>query len=125
MCSFAALVVFGSWRLLRDTVRVLLEGTPAHLDPEAVAAELLSADDVSAVHHLHLWSLGSESEALSAHVVIDGEPTLHDAQSVVDRLKAMLADRFGITHATLEIECHPCAAEVAAAPGAHAGHPHH
>jgi cobalt-zinc-cadmium efflux system protein len=48
--------------------------------------------------------------ALSVHVVLEGEPTLHDAQAAGDGLKAMLATRFGIEHATLELECHDCAA---------------
>jgi cobalt-zinc-cadmium efflux system protein len=104
----AMLVVIGAWRLLRDATRVLLEATPAHLDPGEVRVALLADPAVTAVHHLHLWSLGSESEALSAHVVVEGTPTLHDARAVADRLKAMLAERFAIGHSTLEVECHPC-----------------
>jgi cobalt-zinc-cadmium efflux system protein len=104
----AALVVLGAWRLLRDATRVLLEATPAHVDPDAVRAALLEDRSVRTVHHLHVWSLGSESEALSGHVVVDDVPTLHDAEAVSRRLKAMLAERFAIEHSTLEIECHPC-----------------
>jgi cobalt-zinc-cadmium efflux system protein len=104
----AALVVLGAWRLLRDATRVLLEATPAHVDPDAVRAALLEDRSVRTVHHLHVWSLGSESEALSGHVVVDDVPTLHDAEAVARRLKAMLAERFAIEHSTLEIECHPC-----------------
>lgn len=106
--AVAALVVVGGWRLLRDTTRVLLEGTPAHLDRGEVTAAIVGLPDVVAVHHLHLWSIGSETEALSAHVVVDGEPSLHDAQAVADDVKAMLHRRFAIGHATIEVECHPC-----------------
>jgi cobalt-zinc-cadmium efflux system protein len=63
---------------------------------------------VQAVHHLHVWELGSELPALSVHVVLDGEPTLHEAQARGDVIKTMLAERFGIEHATLELECHDC-----------------
>jgi cobalt-zinc-cadmium efflux system protein len=107
-----ALVVVAAWQLLRGTTRVLLEGTPAGIDLAAVRDALGSQPSVEAVHHVHIWSLASETPALSAHVVLGGEEwTLHDAQHEMDRLKDLLRDRFGITHATLEVECHACDAE--------------
>jgi cobalt-zinc-cadmium efflux system protein len=60
------------------------------------------------VHHLHLWTTGSEQAALSAHVVLGGPLSLHDAQLRAGDLKRMLAARFGIEHSTLEVECHAC-----------------
>jgi cobalt-zinc-cadmium efflux system protein len=102
------LVVAGGVSLLRDTTNVLLEAAPRGLDVNAVEAALIAAPHVEAVHHLHVWELGSELPALSVHVVLDGEPTLHDAQSRGTSLKLMLAERFGIEHATLELECHDC-----------------
>jgi cobalt-zinc-cadmium efflux system protein len=104
----AALVLWSAWGLLRSTAHVLLEGTPRGVDPDAVADALLAEDGVEAVHHLHVWSLASDVPALSAHVVLGGEQTLHDAQAAGGRLKVLLDQRFGITHATLELECHPC-----------------
>jgi len=104
----ALLVLWSAWGLLRDTAHVLLEGTPRGMDPASVEATLAADDEVEAVHHLHLWNLASDVPALSAHVVLRGEVTLHDAQASGDRLKAVLQDRFGISHATLELECHPC-----------------
>jgi cobalt-zinc-cadmium efflux system protein len=105
------LVVWSAWALLRDATHVLLEGTPRTIDPDAVRAALLADHDVEDVHHLHLWSLASDVPALSAHVVLAGERTLHDAQASGDHLKTLLAERFSIRHATLELECHPCAPE--------------
>lgn len=105
----AALVVWSTLALLRDATHVLLEGTPRGMDPDAVRAALLADDDVEAVHHLHLWNLASDVPALSAHVVLEGERSLHEAQASGDRLKAMLDERYGISHSTLELECHPCA----------------
>ncbi len=96
------------WQLLRDATRVLLEGVPKGLDVDAVEQSLQSAEGVEAVHHLHVWSIGSETPALSAHVVLAGELTLHQAQARGDELKHRLADQFGIEHATLELECHQC-----------------
>ena len=80
------------------------------------------------MHHLHVWTLGSERPALSAHVVLTGPLSLHDAQERASELKAMLAERFGIQHATLEVECHACVDDhvhaVASEPVRHAHHQH-
>jgi cobalt-zinc-cadmium efflux system protein len=100
------LVLWAAWTLLRDTTHVLLEGTPEGLDPASVEAAIAAHGGVESVHHLHLWSLASDVPALSAHVVLTGQPSLHDAQVRGDGVKAMLAERFGIDHATLELECH-------------------
>ena len=102
----SALVVFAAWTLLRDTARVLLEGTPRGMDPQIVERSLRTAGGVRDVHHLHLWNLASDVPALSAHVVLADARTMHDAQIEGDRLKAMLVERFGIEHSTLELECH-------------------
>ena len=104
----AALVLWSAWGLFRDTTRVLLEATPRGLDPEVVSSAIAAAPGVTAVHHLHLWSLASDTPALSVHVVVDAEPTLHEAQRQGDAVRSMLAERFGIDHATVELECHPC-----------------
>lgn len=104
----AGLVLWSAYGLFRDTTRVLLEATPRGLDPEAVNAAIAAEPGVTAVHHLHLWSLASDVAALSVHVVVDAEPTLHEAQRQGDAVRTMLADRFGISHATVELECHPC-----------------
>ena len=106
--GIAALVLYAGGRLLVDTVHVLLEGTPFGMNSTEVEATLLSAPGVEAVHHLHLWSLASDVPALSAHVVVEGEVSLHDAQEIGDDLKERLAQQHGIVHATLELECHAC-----------------
>jgi cobalt-zinc-cadmium efflux system protein len=114
----AVLVAVGAIGLLRDTTNVLLEGAPRGIDPDAVRAALGADRWVEAVHHVHLWSLASDEPALSAHVVLEGEVTLHEAQERGRELKDMLADRFGIDHATLELECHACDEVVASPSGA-------
>jgi len=104
----AVLIVGGAWRLLREATRVLLEAVPADLDAATVRQALCDERGVDAVHHLHLWTSGSEHAALSAHVVLGGEMSLHAAQLRAGELKRMLDERFGIDHATLEVECHAC-----------------
>ncbi|MFN2557070.1 MAG: cation diffusion facilitator family transporter [Nitriliruptorales bacterium] len=111
----AALVLWSAWTLLREATHVLLEGTPRGLDVEEVEQALLAHPAVEAVHHLHAWSLASDLRALSAHVVISDEVTLHDAQMLGDELKFELARRFAIEHATLELECHVCDTEASGA----------
>jgi cobalt-zinc-cadmium efflux system protein len=104
--AIALLVVLAAWRLLRDTLHVLLEGTPEGMESAVVESALAAEEGVENVHHLHLWSLATTTPALSAHVVLSGSPSMHEAQIRADELKAMLAARFGIQHATLELECH-------------------
>ena len=118
----SALVVAAAWSLLRSALDVLMERAPSGLEPEHVQAALAAAPGVAAVHHVHVWSLGSETPAMSAHVVLDGEPTLHDAQLVGNDLRALLVHRFGIDHATLELECHDCA-DIVHGPTAPGGQP--
>lgn len=108
--GIAALVIWAAYRLLRDTMHVLLEGTPQGMDPQAVVRALASDPDVEDAHHLHLWNIASDVPALSAHVVLRREMTMHEAQEKGEQLKSMLRDRFGIPHATLELECHVCEA---------------
>ena len=84
-----------------------MEGTPRGLDSRAVRDAMLDVDTVTDVHHLHLWNLASDVPALSAHVVLAGEPTLRDAQRTADHVKTVLATRFALTNVTLELECPP------------------
>jgi cobalt-zinc-cadmium efflux system protein len=117
----AALVLWSAWGLFRDTTRVLLEATPKGLDPEAVRSAIAAEPGVTAVHHLHMWSLASDVPALSVHIVIDAdEPTLHEAQHRGDAVSAMLSGRFGIAHATVALECHPCDTDDQTTGSAHA-----
>jgi cobalt-zinc-cadmium efflux system protein len=102
------LVLWVTWRLVADSTHVLLEGTPKGIDPAEVERALLGEGGVADVHDLHLWSLASDVAALSSHVVLaaGSELTVHDAQARGERLKEMLDERFGIKHATIELECH-------------------
>lgn len=103
-----ALVIWSSWGLLKQALHVLLEGSPSHLESSAIVSAVTAEPEVVDVHHLHVWHLASNSVALSGHVVLDAEPSLHEAQEVGDRIRTLLDERFGIAHATLELECHNC-----------------
>lgn len=106
--AIAVLVAWSVWGVLRDTTNVFLEAAPRGVDVDQVEQALFHEAGVEAVHHLHVWEVASDLPALSAHVVLGDVPSLHDAQVRGDELKTMLADRFGITHTTLELECHVC-----------------
>ena len=95
-------------RLLRATTDVLLEATPAGLDLAELVDTVAADPSVDDVHDVHAWALSSDVHALSAHLVMNGHPTLEEAQVVGDRIKRLIAERFHITHATLELECEPC-----------------
>jgi cobalt-zinc-cadmium efflux system protein len=120
----SVLVIAAAWGLLRDAGRVLLEAAPKNLDVGEVRGALSSEPGVEAVHHLHVWTMGSEEAALSAHVVLGGPLSLHDAQLRAGDLKRMLSARFGIEHATIEVECHACLDDEAHEHAPATGHAH-
>jgi cobalt-zinc-cadmium efflux system protein len=116
------LVVWAGWGLLADAAHVLMEGTPEGIDPAAVASAIEAVEGVDGVHHLHVWNLASDVPALSAHVLMDGDVTLHEGQRRAEAVKARLAEEFGIEHATLEIECHECPSPQGDDPGVRSVH---
>ena len=106
--AVAAVIVVGAWGILRSSVEVLLESSPADVDIEQLAEVMTGVAGVTEIHDLHVWSLSSEVRALSAHVVLDGHPTLEEAQATGDEVKQAVAGPFGIAHCTLELECERC-----------------
>ncbi len=102
------LIAWQAWLLLRSTGDVLLESTPAGLDTDHLTATIEAIDGVEHVHDLHVWSLSSELRALSAHLVLDGSPTLEEAQIVGEAVKRAITEPYRIAHSTLELECETC-----------------
>jgi cobalt-zinc-cadmium efflux system protein len=118
----AAFIAYGAWRIVRETVHVLLEGTPGEIDLQAVTKEIAQTDLVTDVHDLHVWALSSDEMALSCHVVV-GDCPLGDAEHIVRDLESRICDRFAIGHTTIQVEsCHPCG-EIHHGAGEH-NHPH-
>jgi cobalt-zinc-cadmium efflux system protein len=99
------LVLHASWRLLKASGHILLEGTPEAVDLGEVRAHLHELPEVIAVHDLHAWTLTSELPALSAHVVVT-DACLRDgsAGAVLDRLQHCLANHFDVEHSTFQLE---------------------
>lgn len=121
--GIAGLIAFGAFRIVRETVNLLMEGTPPAIDVNAVTDEIERTTLVAGVHDLHVWALSSDETALSCHVVVDEEIALADAEHAVRDLEGRLCERFGIGHTTIQVEsCHPCA-EIHHGAGDH-NHPH-
>ena len=120
--AIAALIAYGAWGIVRETVNLLMEGTPHEIDVAAVTKQITRTPKVVGVHDLHVWALSSEQLALSCHVVVD-DISLADAEHVVRDLEHRLCDAFAIGHTTIQVEsCHPCG-EIHHGPGEH-NHPH-
>ena len=95
------LVLRSSWILIRDSINILMESTPKHLDPGDIRQSVMRCDGVENVHDLHIWSLGSSEHALSAHIVV---PTHSDPSEVRNRVEEILRGRFHLSHTTLQVE---------------------
>ena len=120
--GIAVLIAFGAWRIVRETVNLLMEGTPAEIDLAAVTREIAGTELVTGMHDLHVWALSSDEVALSCHVVV-GDCPLGDAEHVVRDLEGRLCAKFDIGHTTIQVEsCHPCG-EIHHGAGDH-NHPH-
>jgi len=97
----AALMLWSSAQLLRESTAIFLERAPEDVDPEAIGRALVHEAGVVEVHDLHVWTVTSGFPALSAHVLVEPAADCHAARR---RLEQMLADRFGLTHTTLQVE---------------------
>ena len=96
----AVVILISTWELLRDSMRLALDGVPEGIELEEVMQAMRDTAHVTDVHHLHVWAMSTTENALTAHVVIDDE---HEASAVRKTLKEALHEQ-GITHATIEIE---------------------
>ncbi|MEE9566613.1 MAG: cation diffusion facilitator family transporter [Desulfobacteria bacterium] len=95
------LIIYSAWRLLWDVVNILMQGVPPHIDLDGIKQEMLSVDGVIGLCDLHIWSLTSEVESLSAHVVVED---MGRNKEILEKLTCLIRDRFGINHVTLQIE---------------------
>jgi cobalt-zinc-cadmium efflux system protein len=102
--AIALLIVPRTWSLLRQAVNVLLEGTPPHLELAEIEAAMCAVSGVRRVHDLHVWTLTSGREAMSAHVVVED---VRESERLLTALHALLHARFGIDHTTVQLETEP------------------
>jgi cobalt-zinc-cadmium efflux system protein len=99
--AVAALMLWSSVQLLRESTVIFLERAPSDADPEAIGRALVGERDVVEVHDLHVWTVTSGFPALSAHVLVAPDADCHAARR---RLERVLSERFGLSHTTLQVE---------------------
>ena len=90
-----------TWRLGRRAVRILLQAAPESIDLDDLVDRIAGLDGVVDVHDVHVWTLTSDMDAASAHIVVNDDA---DSHGVLDQARHLLADRYGITHGTFQIE---------------------
>ena len=102
------LILWNAWGILRESLEILMESTPADIDMDALRRDMLAVEGVRGVHDLHVWSITRSLRTLSAHLVTD-DVSISVGANVQAAIGEMLALRYGITHATLQLECMDCA----------------
>lgn len=100
------LIIVSSWRVLKSSLHILVEGVPEHLSIEKIGQSMAGADGVLDVHDLHVWSICSGQVALSAHI-LTADQKLTDGDGIMAELKTRLK-KFGIEHTTIQFECAAC-----------------
>ena len=103
----AGIIVVGVVRVIRDATDVLLESVPGDVDARNLAGHLEKIAGVCGVHDLHVWSIGSGSRALSAHVLLD-DRRLSEAADVLREITECAQEHFSIAHVTIQFECDSC-----------------
>lgn len=107
--AIALVILVGTWGLLRDSVNMALDAVPEGIDADAVTTYLATLPGVAGIHDLHIWAMSTTETALTAHLVL---PTGGHEDALLARAGTELHDRFGIEHATLQIEhgdpAYPC-----------------
>jgi cobalt-zinc-cadmium efflux system protein len=101
------LIVWNAWLIIRESVEILLEGTPRDINVDRMVDDIRQVPGVRGVHDLHVWSITQNMRALSAHVLVDDEPISVGA-GIQRQINALLNTRYNIAHATLQLECVGC-----------------
>src|SRR5579885_3292606 len=127
--AIAALILWSSFGIIRETLNILLEGTPKGVSMERLAQAMKEVDGVRDVHDLHVWSIGSEMHALSCHIAIADIPP-SESEIILREVKERLAGGFHIHHTTIQFEhekcdiAHGCVMPVSMEEAHHHGHEH-
>jgi cobalt-zinc-cadmium efflux system protein len=102
-----AMLLYGAFKLVFSSVRILLEFAPCHVDADTLTKVLMEIDGVKGVHDIHIWSICSHIHAMSAHVLVD---RIHVQQTeiLISDISKTVKDKFQIIHTTLQFECAQC-----------------
>lgn len=105
--GIAIYIMYSSYRMLQETISILMEATPEDVDIDSIKNELESVSNVKDVHHIHVWKIDEHHKMLECHVYID-ESQSSKIEKIKSDIKACLSDRFDITHSAIEFELEPC-----------------
>lgn len=103
----SCVIVYNSLRLLKESVDILMERAPKHIDLEKLKKEILEVKGVHGIHDLHVWSICSNVHALNAHLVVDSI-SVKDTETITSEINEQLFEGYGISHTTLQFECNDC-----------------
>jgi cobalt-zinc-cadmium efflux system protein len=101
------MILAGAWRLLKEVIHILNEGSPDSAKPDEVSAALTAIPGVLAVHDLHIWTIEPGYTVMSAHVLLDDQ-RLSDTGTIMNSIKEIADHRFNIEHTTVQLECSDC-----------------
>jgi len=102
-----ALILWNAWSIIRETINILVEGTPRDVNLDKIVRDLKRVNGVNDVHDLHVWSITQSMRSLSAHIATDDIPI--SASAAIQReINELLFHKYGIAHATLQFECAEC-----------------
>lgn len=104
MCTFvfSIIVLYTTYHLVKDSIAVLMEGAPGHIQPEAIEKSILQIPGVVAVHDLHIWALSPGKSSLTAHIIVSQDKTSYD--DILAKSQQIVCDIYGVHHSTLQIE---------------------
>lgn len=100
----AFMIVWSSMDIIRESLRIFLQGTPKGINPDEVYESILGLTDVASVHGLHIWSISSTENFLSCHICINGNQDNVNTDGIINRVNNILEQKFKITHTTIQIE---------------------
>lgn len=103
----AAMLLYGSFRLVIGSMRILLEFAPEHVDADTLSREIMNIEGIKGVHDIHIWSICSNIHAMSAHVLVD-RIHVQQTEALISDISRIVSDRFNIMHTTLQFECAEC-----------------
>jgi cobalt-zinc-cadmium efflux system protein len=101
------LILWSAWSIIREALDILMESTPADIDMDAMIGDITSIDGVHGVHDLHVWSITRSMRTLSAHLVTADIP-ISEGAFIQTRVNELLYHQYGVSHATLQLECEDC-----------------
>jgi cobalt-zinc-cadmium efflux system protein len=105
--AIAAMILWSSIGIVRESLNILLEGTPSSVELQTIISEMRAVAGVIDVHDLHIWSIGSDTHALSSHIIIQDIPP-SASNAILAELRQLLATRHQIHHTTIQFESANC-----------------